>query len=68
MKTISEIMKAFKKPLDVKWKIQSKNFKTHKASCVAFIDARIVHDVLDDTKISQNQNGVPIPIHTTARC
>lgn len=55
MKTFSEISEKLKKEIPYQWKIQSvpRDWKdnqnsTKKGTCVAYIDARDVMDVLDE--------------------
>jgi len=47
-------LKSLKNPLPFKWKIQSFNKEKTKASCVAYIDARVVMDILDEVCGAEN--------------
>lgn len=45
---IKEIVTELKKPLSYKWKIQAANKTSKKATCVGYLDSRIVQDALDN--------------------
>jgi len=52
MSVTKKQLEELKRPLSYKWRVQSQN--AYNATCVAYIDSRIVQDVLDDCVSGEN--------------